>query len=121
MQVSFGGYPESRHSWRQAARLSQFFRAPVIGEPPATTSWVFRIASQSVPKYRRHRASGQALVEINGRRHSLGPYGTNASKPEYERPITEWLSAGRSAAFGAAVTIASAVERIFTCPEHAKA
>lgn len=29
--------------------------------------------TQAVPKYRKHKASGQAFVGINGRRHYLGP------------------------------------------------
>lgn len=49
----------------------------------------------SVPKYRRHRASGQAVVTLNGRDHYLGPYGTKASGIEYDRRIGEWLAAGR--------------------------
>ena len=51
--------------------------------------------SQSVPKYRKHRASGQAVVTIAGRDHYLGPHGSKASKLEYDRLITEWLAAGR--------------------------
>ncbi|WP_145080120.1 hypothetical protein [Aureliella helgolandensis] len=37
----------------------------------------------AVPKYRKHRRSGQAVVSINGRDHYLGPHGTKASKLEY--------------------------------------
>ena len=32
------------------------------------------------PKYRKHRASGQAVVTLNGRDIYLGPHGTKASK-----------------------------------------
>ena len=32
----------------------------------------------SIPKYRKHKSSGQAIVEINGRRSYLGP---TAPKP----------------------------------------
>jgi integrase len=49
----------------------------------------------SVPKYRRHRGSNQAIVNLNGRDHYLGPYGTKASRIEYDRLIGEWLAAGR--------------------------
>ncbi len=31
-----------------------------------------RIVGQSVPKYRKHRASGQAVCTIGGRDHYLG-------------------------------------------------
>lgn len=49
----------------------------------------------AVPKYRKHRASGQAVVTIAGRDHYLGPWRTKASKAEYDRLIGEWLAAGR--------------------------
>jgi hypothetical protein len=51
--------------------------------------------TQSVPKYRKRRASGQAVVTIAGRDHYLGPYGTKVSRLEYDRLITEWLASGR--------------------------
>jgi len=47
------------------------------------------------PAYRKHRASGQAIVTIDGHDHYLGPYGTRASRGEYDRVIAEWLAAGR--------------------------
>jgi len=47
------------------------------------------------PAYRKHRASGQAIVTIDGHDHYLGPYGTRASRSEYDRVIAEWLAAGR--------------------------
>src|SRR6185436_9565102 len=36
------------------------------------------------PKYRKHRASGQARVTIAGKDIYLGPYGTAASRREYD-------------------------------------
>ncbi|HEX2476501.1 MAG TPA: site-specific integrase, partial [Lacipirellulaceae bacterium] len=51
---------------------------------------------QSVPKYRKHKASGLAFVELSGRRHYLGPHGTRASKLEYDRRVGEWLQNGRT-------------------------
>lgn len=51
--------------------------------------------SHSVPKYRKHRASGQAVVTIAGRDHYLGPHGTKASKAAYDRLVGEWIAAGR--------------------------
>jgi len=47
------------------------------------------------PKYRRHRASGQAIVTLSGRDYYLGPYGTKASRIEYDRLLAEWLAGGR--------------------------
>lgn len=51
--------------------------------------------TDKLPKYRKHRASGQAVVTIAGRDVYLGPHGTKASKVEYDRVIAEWLAAGR--------------------------
>jgi integrase len=59
-----------------------------------------RSNSAYVPKYRKHRASGQAIVTINSRDYYLGPFGTKASQLEHDRIITEWLASGRSPSFG---------------------
>ena len=48
-----------------------------------------------LPKYRHHRASGQAIVTLDGRDFYLGPFGTSASKQGYDRLLTEWLANGR--------------------------
>ncbi|MBM3949811.1 MAG: site-specific integrase [SAR202 cluster bacterium] len=48
-----------------------------------------------IPKYRLHKASGQALVEINGRRIYLGKHATDASHERYHRLVAEWLSEPR--------------------------
>lgn len=47
------------------------------------------------PAYRRHKASGQAIVSIDRRDFYLGRYGSKASRREYERIVGEWLAAGR--------------------------
>ena len=44
----------------------------------------------SVPTYRKHKASGQAIVVLSGKRFYLGPYGTSDSRREYARLIAEW-------------------------------
>ncbi|MGD0899975.1 MAG: hypothetical protein ABR915_19245 [Thermoguttaceae bacterium] len=49
----------------------------------------------ATPKYRRHKASGQAIVSIQGHDFYLGPWNSKASKVEYDRIISEWLAAGR--------------------------
>lgn len=66
--------------------------------------------SHSAPAYRRHRASGQAVVTIQGKDHYLGPYGSKSSKLEYDRLIGEWLAAGRPTLPPAAPTEISVVE-----------
>jgi len=52
-------------------------------------------SSNHVPKYRKHRASGQAIVTIRGRDHYPGPHGTKVRKVEYDRLIAEFLANGR--------------------------
>ena len=47
------------------------------------------VFSDSLPKYCRHKASGQAYVWVNEKRHYLGVFGTPASKEAYSRFIAE--------------------------------
>ncbi|HEX4145890.1 MAG TPA: site-specific integrase [Pirellulales bacterium] len=72
-----------------------------------------RSAGESVPSYRKHRASGQAIVVIAGRCHYLGPHGTVASRAEYDRLIAEWIANGRqlSVAPDLGLTIAELMQR----------
>src|SRR5688572_22993290 len=51
--------------------------------------------SIALPGYRKHKASGQAVVTIARQDIYLGPHGTKASKIAYDRVILEWLAAGR--------------------------
>lgn len=76
--------------------------------------------TQEVPKYRKHRASHQAIVEINGKRHYLGPWQSKASRVEYDRLITEWLSSGRSATFGKPEHVITITELVVAYLEYAK-
>ncbi|MBX9652628.1 recombinase XerD [bacterium] len=46
--------------------------------------------SNTPPKYRLHKPTGQALVEIQGRRFYLGKHGTEESRHKYQRVIAEW-------------------------------
>src|SRR5689334_1835211 len=48
-----------------------------------------------IPTYRRHRASGQAVVTLNGVDRYLGRWNSPESKSEYDRVINEWLALGR--------------------------
>ena len=45
-----------------------------------------------IPSYCRHKASGQAVVQLDGQDVYLGPYGSPSSRAEYERRISEWLA-----------------------------
>jgi len=47
-----------------------------------------------LPSYRRHKASGQALVTLNGRDFYLGPWRSAESKQEYQRLTSQWLANG---------------------------
>ena len=49
----------------------------------------------NIPNYRLHKATGQAFVELGGRRFYLGKHGSKASKTEYERRFAEYLANGR--------------------------
>lgn len=49
----------------------------------------------TIPSYRLHKPSGQAVVTLNGRDHYLGPWDTSASRAEYDRLISEWAAHGR--------------------------
>jgi integrase len=49
----------------------------------------------AIPSYRRHRATGQAVVTLNGRDIYLGKFGTPESKARYDAAINEWLAGGR--------------------------
>ena len=49
----------------------------------------------NIPNYRLHKASGQAFVELGGRRFYLGKHGSKASREEYERRVAEYLTNGR--------------------------
>ena len=50
---------------------------------------------ESLPNYRKHKASGQAIVTIHGHDFYLGPWKSKASRVEYDRIIAEYLAAGR--------------------------
>jgi integrase len=50
---------------------------------------------EALPRYRKHRGSGQAIVTLGGRDFYLGPHGTKASRHQYDRLVCEWLANGR--------------------------
>ncbi len=51
--------------------------------------------TSATPKYRHHKASGQAVVTLDGHDYYLGPHGTRASRRAYDRLMGEWLAGGR--------------------------
>ena len=50
-----------------------------------------------LPKYRRHRASGQAIVSLDGRIVYLGKMNSPESRKAYNRAIAEFLASDRQA------------------------
>lgn len=55
-----------------------------------------RLTGSRLPKYGKHKASGQAVVKLDGRDIYLGPWNSRVSKLEYDRVVSEWLANGRS-------------------------
>lgn len=53
---------------------------------------------QKLPQYRRHAASGNAVVTLSGVDHYLGKHGSKASRVLYDRLLAEWLINGRATA-----------------------
>lgn len=53
------------------------------------------VRTPRTPSYRRHKPSGQAVVTIASKDFYLGPYGSPASRTEYDRLVGEWLANGR--------------------------
>ena len=51
--------------------------------------------SPSIPSYRHHKPSGNAVVTLSGRDFYLGPWQSEKSRFEYERLVGEWLACGR--------------------------
>ena len=69
-----------------------------------------------VPSYCLHKASGRAVVRINGRDFYLGPYGSDESHAEYERLLAEWR-ANRNQAFALVKSLSSSVDPSLTISE----
>ena len=49
-----------------------------------------------IPSYCHHRASGKAVVRIEGQDHYLGPYGSIESRKRYDQLVGEWLTRKRA-------------------------
>lgn len=45
------------------------------------------------PRYRIHKPSGRAFVELNGHRHYVGKHGTPEAEAEYRRLVDEHMGA----------------------------
>jgi hypothetical protein len=73
----------------------------------------------SVPRYRKHKASGQAVVTLSGQDFYLGPHGTQVSLKEYDRQISEWLARDRRPSSPAVEEGYTVVELIADYKRHA--
>ena len=62
-------------------------------------------SSLRVPSYRLHKATGQAVVTINGKDLYLGKWDTAPSRSEYDRIIGEFLAKGRRLQSDAELTV----------------
>ena len=85
--------------------------------------------TKSLPNYRHHKASGQAVLTLGGRDYYLGPYNSDESKAEYNRLIGEWAanhrhapksSQSRAEADGPAESIHTLNEVLLPYLEHAE-
>ena len=80
------------------------------------------VLKEALPKYRKHKASGQAIVTIQGQDFYLGPWNSKASRVEYDRIIAEFLAAGRQLPVrGAGATDLTVVEILARYKKFAKA
>lgn len=52
---------------------------------------------ERIPAYRRHKASGNAIVVLSGRMHYLGQFDTAASREKYQQLVDHWVANGRRA------------------------
>jgi hypothetical protein len=48
-----------------------------------------------LPKYRKHKHSGKAVVTLNGEDHYLGVHGSEERLGLYDKLIAQWLASGR--------------------------
>ena len=51
--------------------------------------------SQKLPKFRIHKATGQAYVELPGKRFYLGRHDSPGAQQRYHALVAEWLANGR--------------------------
>jgi integrase len=49
-----------------------------------------------IPQPSRHKATGQAVVRLNGKDHYLGRHGSPQARAAYEQLIARWLANGRT-------------------------
>ena len=55
---------------------------------------------KQLPKYCLHKPSGRAYVRIGGKTYYLGKHGSETSRHEYDRIISEFIANGRQPFYG---------------------
>ena len=72
------------------------------------------VSPRPTPSLRRHKATGQGFVQLNGRTLCLGRYDLPATREKYHRLIAEWEAGGRRPPVAPDdLTIAELVERFW--------
>jgi hypothetical protein len=66
------------------------------------------------PTYRTHKATGQAVVTLNGKDIYLGRFGSPASKEKYDRVIADWLANGRTLPAANSFAIVEIIDQFWT-------
>jgi integrase len=67
---------------------------------------------KKTPSYRLHKATGQAVITLDGQDHYLGNYGTDASREAYDRTVVSWRSGNLAQrAKGTVLSVAALVAR----------
>ena len=77
-----------------------------MGGPSATPRLV-----KTLPKYRKHCASGRAVVTLLGTGHYLGPLSSKSSKQLYDRLIAEYCSGQRTPVAEESITVLEVIHR----------
>lgn len=78
-----------------------------------------RKPSDRVPSLTLHKASGRAVVRLNGKDVYCGMYGTEEAKRVYDEKIREWLAAGRKLVVAPGrPTVRAVVERFLARAVH---
>jgi len=100
---------------------SQALISPTKDKIPSTNSGLATLRTHTrIPTYRHHKASGQAVVTLNGKDHYLGQFSTPASREKYARLLAQWEANNRrlpTECHGPELTISILIDAFW---QHAK-
>jgi integrase len=81
-----------------------------------------KLAENTLPTYRLHTATGQAVVRLpGGTSHYLGKFGSPPSRQKYDAIIAEWIAAGRPTGGIRRPAELTVVDLVLRYDDHAKA